>query len=171
LIVEDPPDPTNTPSPGPTPFPKVRRRKHKVDVLVHYRDVRPVAATDVRVTLLRRQLPANQAQWPGIPIAAAWKTAVAQLMTGANPALGDGWTVADSGSRTRQPSGPVDARTPRPVTFDVDFTGNPAGQNFVLLAVVHSTPDPVSAASLTGATLQELVLKCHQVAIRIVRVV
>jgi hypothetical protein len=65
----------------------------------------------------------------------------------------------------------VDARTPRPVTFDVDFTGNPAGQKFVLLAVVHSTPDPVSAASLTGATLQELVLKCHQVAIRTVRVV
>jgi hypothetical protein len=33
---------------------------------------------------------------------------------------------------------------------------------------VHSTPDPVTAASLTGATLRDLVLNCHQVAVRIV---
>jgi hypothetical protein len=172
LIIEPPPDITSTPSPGPPPFPRVERRKYRVDVLVHFRDVRPVGALAVWVTLLRREIPADPAQWPPIAIAPAWKTAVEQILTAnANPALGDGWTIADSGSHTRQPASPVDARTPRAVTFDVDFTANSVGQKFALLAVVHSTPDPVSAASLTGDTLQDLVLKCHQVAIRTVRVV
>jgi hypothetical protein len=173
LIVEDPPDPINTPAPGPPLISNVRRRKYKVDVLVHYRDVRPLAATNVRLTLLRRLIPADATQWPAIAIGAPWKTAVEQLMSDTTPpgwSLPDGWTVADSGSRTRQPSSDVDARTPRAVTFDIDFSAATAGQHFVLLAIVHSTPDPVSAASLGGANLRDLVLNCHQVAARVAKI-
>ena len=41
----------------------VARRKHKIDVLVHYRDLRPLAKDQARVTLLQRGLPATIAQW------------------------------------------------------------------------------------------------------------
>jgi hypothetical protein len=165
LIVDDP---VTT---GPTDSVKVRRRKYKVDVQVHYRDVRPLAAASVKVTLLRRVLPANRAQWPTLAIGAPWKTAVEQLMSGATPTLPDSWSVADSGTRVRALTGDVDARTPRTVTFDVTFAANLANQDIVLLAVVHSTPDPVTAAGLSGATLQDLVLNNHQIAVRTVRVI
>ena len=168
LIIEDP---VTT---GPTDSVKVRRRKYKVDVQVHYRDIRPLASGSVKVSLLRRVLPANKAQWPAIAIGAPWKTALEQLMSGATPAgwsLPDGWTVADSGTRVRTLTSDVDARTPRTVAFDVSFSANSANQDVALLAVVHSTPDPVTAAGLSGGTLQDLVLQNRQIAIRTVRVI
>jgi hypothetical protein len=173
LIVEDPPDPTLNPAPGPPQISRVKARKYKVDVLAHYRDLRPLPAAQVRLALFRRLLPADATQWPGIAISAAWKTAVQQLMSGSPPggwAMPDGWTAADSGSRTRQISSDIDARTPRAVTFDVDFKGATVGQKIMLLAVVQSTPDPVSVASLVGDNLKDLILKSHQVAARVVEI-
>lgn len=168
LVMENGQDPD--PTHGPPEISLVKRRKYKVDVLVHYRDLRPLAFGNIKITLLRRELPANQLLWPTIPIAAAWKTKVEQLISGASPALPDGWTVADTASPTRRPSADIDARSPRAVTFDVNFAGTPNHRRFVLLAVVHSVPDPVSAASLVGTNLKDLILKSHQVAARVVEV-
>ncbi len=178
LIVEDgvdpeaatvPPPPPLSDWPSPPPVSRVAQRKHLVDVLVHYRDVRPLAKDQVRVTLLSRALPADNTQWAGIALSAAWKTGVAQLMSGGPPpALPDGWATTDVTLPTRTLTSDIDARTPRAATFNTDFSSLATGQFAVLLAIVHSTPDPVSAASLTGATLQDLVLNCHQVAVRIV---
>jgi len=155
---------------GPPSISLVQPRKYKVDVLVHHRDVRPVPAADVKVTLLRRTLGADQTTWPGLPIAADWKAKVVQLIGGASPAFPDSWTVADAAHPTQPAPGPLDARLPRGVTFDVNFTGATPPARFVLLAVVHSAPDPVTAGSLIGDTLQDLILKSHQVAARVVEI-
>lgn len=171
LVVEDPPGALGGAGLAPPPISRVERRGHLVDVMVHYPDLRPLDHGQVRVTLLRRQLPDVIAQWPGIAISAAWKTGVEQLMSGAagGGPLPDGWVPADTTSRTRLLTSDIDARTPRAVTFSVNFNNLGHDKFAVLLAVVHSTPDPVSSASLTGATIQDLVLNCHQVAARVVR--
>jgi hypothetical protein len=180
LIVEDGTDPESgvipappplTVWPSPPPVARVARRKHKIDVLVHYRDLRPLGKDQVRVTLLQRALPPTVAQWGTQAIADTWKAAIQVLASGSpfGGALPDGWQVSDGGSLTRQLTSDIDARTPRVVTFDANFSGLTIGQYAVLLAVVHSTPDPVTAASLIGATLQDLVLSCHQVAARVVQ--
>lgn len=178
LVVEDgfdpetatvPPPPPFSDWPSPPPVSRVDQRKYVVDVLVHYRDLRPLAKDQVRVTLLMRPLPADNTQWAGIAMSEAWKSAVGQLMSGGPaPALPDNWSTTDAAFSTRPLRSDIDARTPRAVTFDADFTSLATGQYAVLLAIVHSTPDPVTAASLTGATLGDLVLNCHQVAVRIV---
>jgi hypothetical protein len=158
---------------GPPAISQIQPRKHRVDVLVHYRDLRPVAKTDVKVTLLRRALPADQTQWPTIAISADWKTKLQQLVGGAAPAFADGWTVADTtsaGSAVAQPTADVDARMPRVVTFTVDFGGAASGSRFVLLAAVHAASDPLTPVSLVGDTLQDLVLKSHQVAVRVTQI-
>lgn len=155
---------------GPPSISLLQARKSKVDVLIHHRDVRPVAGDQVKVTLLRRPLDPDQTTWPGIAIAADWKDKVVQLIGGASPAFPDNWTVADAASPTRPAPGTLDARLPRGVTFDVDFAGAAAPARFLLLAVVHSTPDPISVGSLIGDTLQNLILQSHQVAARVVEI-
>lgn len=168
LVVEDGQNPT--PAAGPPEISLVKKRKYQIDVLVHYRDLRPLAATSVRVALLRRELPAAQAQWPAIGITDAWKAKVVQLMAGgAAPAFPDGWTVADTTSPTLTLGADIDARLPRAVTFTANFAGAPNGRHYVLLAVVSSVPDPISAAGIVGANLQDLILKNHQFAARVAK--
>jgi single-stranded DNA-specific DHH superfamily exonuclease len=57
------------------------------------------------------------------------------------------------------------------VTFTVDFSALARNRHMVLLAIVHSGVDGVTAADLTGATLRELVLNSHHVAARVVKAV
>jgi hypothetical protein len=165
LVVDDP---VTT---GPTDSVKVRRRRYKVDVQVHYRDVRPLDAANVSVSLLRFVLPPALANWPAVPITDAWKTAVQTLMTGGTPAFPTGWTAADAGTPVRSLNSAIDARTPRTATFEVSFAANTANQNIALVAIVHATVDPLTAAGLTGGTLRDLVLNNRQVSLRTVRVI
>ena len=169
LVVEDPPGPTDTYAP-PT-VARVLRRPHRVDVLVHHRDSRPLAGDDVRVTLLRRNLPVDPVAWPTIAVGDAWKDAVVQVLTATPPgSLPDGWTYADSGAnRVRRLQSAVDARMPRAVTFETSFAGAPIDQRIMLLAVVHSTIDPIAQGGLPGANLREVILRSHHLAARVVR--
>ena len=180
LIVEDsidpeagvvPPPPPLSRWPSPPPVSRVVNRKHKVDVLVHYRDLRPLGKNKVTVTLLQRVLPATVAQWGTIAIADAWKSAIEILMSGGpfGGALPDTWQFASTGPLTLPLTSDIDARTPRAATFDVNFAIPSVGQYAILLAIVHSDPDKVTSATLTGATLRDLVLSCHQVAARIIQ--
>jgi hypothetical protein len=180
LIVEDgidpeagvvPPPPPLSQWPSPPPVSRVVNRKYKVDVLVHYRDLRPLGKNKVTVTLLQRVLPATVAQWGTIAIADAWKSAIETLMSGGpfGGALPDSWQFASTGPLTLPLTSDIDARTPRAATFDVNFAIPSVGQYAILLAIVHSDPDKVTSASLTGATLRDLVLSCHQVAARIIQ--
>ena len=151
---------------------ELQRRRYRVDVLVHHRHQLPVAHDRVRVTLLRRPILDTEAQWKTVAISGTWKTRVTQLLSAATVPAGftlpDGWVIADT-QRVLSPRLDVDARNPRVVTFDVNFgalTG--ARRHFVLLAVVHSDPDPVTVDTLTGANLEELILFSHHVAARVV---
>ena len=155
---------------GPPSISPVQPRKYKVDVLIHHRDIRPVAAGQVRVLLLRRPLDPNQATWPGIAISADWKDKVVLTMGGGAPALPDNWTVADAILPTHSSASDIDARIPRALTFDVNFAGAAAPAQFLVLAVVHSVPDPLSVAKLIGDNLQDLILNSHQVAARVVEI-
>jgi hypothetical protein len=151
----------------------VLRRKHKIDVLIHHRDIRPVAKEDVRVTLLRREMSPHEPLWPLVAIPPDLKTRLQELLSGSPPpgwALPSPWRLADPAMRTRQPAGSVSARIPRAVTFDLDLsdvTGS-GSQKILLMAVVHSTVDPATVPSLAGDTLRDLILRSHHVAARMI---
>jgi len=158
------------PAPGGSPVSLAIGRVHaKVDVQVHHRSGIAVNANQVKVTLLRRDV-TGTADPAWAALAAAWTVPVQALLRGggANPALADGWSFADTGTAVRSPSGPVDARLSRAVTFDVDFSTTAAAARVLLVAVVHSDADPVT---LAGATLQAVVLGNRFVALRSVEVV
>jgi hypothetical protein len=57
------------------------------------------------------------------------------------------------------------------VTFTIDFSAFARNQHMVLLAIVDSGVDGVTASGLTGATLRDLVLNSHHVAARVVKTV
>ncbi|MHC5010108.1 MAG: hypothetical protein ACYTG6_04040 [Planctomycetota bacterium] len=148
---------------------EVGRQALKVDVLVHHRHVRPIPAAGVGVILLRRQVPSTEGSGSGVALADQWRANVVQLVNGHTPPLPDHWTVADPAG-VRRPSGPVDARTPRAVTFDLDMSSAPANSNWMLLAVVSSTTDALEIADLTGTTLEDLVRGCSHVAAKLITV-
>jgi hypothetical protein len=147
----------------------IRPVRARVDVCVHHRDLRPVPAASVKVTLLRRDVAhTGQAAWAALPD--DWTPMVQAFLragAGAAPALPAGWTFADAATPIRDASGPIDARLPRATTFDVDFRGVAAGTRILLVAVVHSTDQVV----LPAQTLQTLTLGTRFVAVRSVVIV
>jgi hypothetical protein len=139
-----------------------------VDVLVHHRDSRPVAAADVRVTLLRRAVTALPADWDALRLEAAACTAlVGALTTNAAPAMPAPWAYADLGTAVRQPNADVDARSPRPVTFRID--AGAAGTRTLLLAAVSVGGPEVIATS--AGVVRDLVRADHHLAARIIQAV
>jgi hypothetical protein len=144
--------------------------KVKVDVLVHHRHAVEVSPDKVLVTLAWAPLPASFVDWPTMPV--PWAPAVQQMLrTGGASFPGPvpaPWAIGDTARFTRQPAGPLDARTPRSVTFDLDFSSRTTGTALILVAVVHSDPDPVT---LTGTTLRDLVLNNHQVGARSIEII
>ena len=147
----------------------VGRVRVRVDVQVHHRSGVAVAANQVRVTLLRRDVTGTaDAAWAALPC--AWTAPVQTLLRngGAPPALADGWSFADAAQAVRSPAGPVDARLSRTVAFDADLSAPAATRRVLFVAVVHSDADPVT---LAGATLQAVVLGNRFVALRSVDVV
>ena len=87
---------------------------------------------------------------------------------GAAPVLPDGWTFAEVAAPVRTPAADVDARLPRAVTFNVDFSALHKPARVLLLAVVHSDVDPVT---LPNQSLQALVLGTRFVALRSIEIV
>jgi hypothetical protein len=155
----------STSSPGPTPSMRAARvlpRDHTVFVLAHHRDSRPLPAADVNVLLLRRGLAAAEGDGRDLPVSDAWKTAVAQLLTGATVPLPDGWSVVDG---RQHPHAPVDARLARTARF---VFSPPAGAT-LLLAVVSSAADPLEPATLSGSTVRALVEGSHHFAAKTLR--
>jgi hypothetical protein len=162
-LIADLPAPGSPASVGMRPVPA------KVDVLVHHRHLTPAAATDVKVTLLRRDVSlTNAAAWAAL--AGGWAAAVQTFLRsgGAAPALPAGWTFADAATPVRSPDAPVDARLPRAVTFDTDFTGLAKATRVLLVAVAHSAVDQVT---LPNQALQALALGTRFVAVRSVEIV
>jgi hypothetical protein len=147
----------------------IRRVRARVDVLVHHRHLTPVNAADVKVTLTMRKVTGTQPLAWSV-LAGGWAAPVQTFLRtgGAAPALPDGWTFADAATPVRSPSASIDARLPRSVTFEVDLRGFDAGDRILLVAVVHSTPDPVT---LPNQTLETLVRTTRFAAVRSVEIV
>jgi hypothetical protein len=106
-----------------------------------------------------------------ISIPTNFSSVIAQLITSESFTPVDSWKVADTAKPVRSPGKPIDVTTPRVVTFDIDFSSFTKGDH-VLLAIAHRVPDQGTdtGPTLTGATLEELVLKNVQAAARIVTV-
>jgi hypothetical protein len=163
LIVDLPPAGASPVSMG------IRPVAARVDVLVHHRHLKTEPAANVKVTLLRREVTGTApAAWAAL--AGTWAAPVQTFLHngGAAPALPADWTFADTATPVRSPPADVDARLPRAVTFDTDFTGQATGKRFLLVAVVHSVIDP---AVLPGSALQALVLGTRFAAVRSVEIV
>jgi hypothetical protein len=144
----------------------------KVEILVHHRHALAADAATVRVVLLRHALAAAPDDGATLPV--TWTAKVAEALGSGNPPAGgwasliDGWTVADATAPMRSPAYPVHPRTPRAVTFDVDFSAGPANSRWILVAVAASTADPVA---FTGAHLRDLVLRSRHAVARTIRLV
>ena len=136
------------------------------------------------MTLLARDISgtdANDAAWAALPCAWTGPVQVALRAGGALPAIGslpalaDGWRFADITQPVRNPTGPLDPRLSRVVTFDVDLgalLGPPqvpaVPRRLMLVAVIHTQVDPVD---MTGGTLRTVVLANRFVALRSLEVV
>jgi hypothetical protein len=159
----------------------VLRRRYLVDVCLHHRGRTPVGAAEMAVVLLRRQLPANATTWAGLgpitlPVGAGLLLLGADLDDlppggGALPdrlVLPAGWAVADPGTAVRRPSRTTATGSPQVVTFEVDFSAAPARSRWLLVALAHSTADPLR---LGGADLRSMVLGSRHAGARSVEVV
>jgi hypothetical protein len=143
-----------------------------VDVLVHHRDTRALAANDAWVVLLWRSDPsstallsANLATLPAL---------AASLLTATPAATPAGWNLATTGAGLavhRLPV-PLDARLPRAVSIDVDLSGVPAFHRVLLVAVTGSSVDPLlQPPAGAPATVTDLVRAWPYAAMRLLRVV
>jgi len=159
----------------------VLRRRYHVDVCVHHRGREPVAPGSVLVILLQLALPANPAVWATQPLIAI--PPLGPLRTDLHialdviPAAGGplppllglpaGWAAPDAVLPSRRPNRVVATASPAVVTFEVDYSAAAAGSRFMLLALVHSTADPLA---LTGATFREMILASRHAAARSIEV-
>jgi hypothetical protein len=147
----------------------VSDRHPKVHVLVHHRASAPATSAQVRVALLRHAIPANGV----VPLGGLWPVLVTAAQAGTSPALPDNWTKAASTlTLNLDPNAPADPRTPRAVTFTLDLTGDSPGDAILLLAVVMSTTNRITATDLQlttttqATTAEQLVMSSPHVAAR-----
>lgn len=129
------------------------RERSTVDVLLHHRDTRPVAANGSFVVLLwrthRSRTTLNTTDCTDIP------AYVRSLLAGPALPLPAGWNVQLAADATplHRLTVPLAARMPRSVAINLDLSDPlvfPNGNHVMLLAIGGSTVDPFSAVP-TGA--------------------
>jgi hypothetical protein len=150
---------------------QVLNERSTIDVLLHHRDTRPLAANDAFVVLLWRAAPTQAALLALNP--AAFPAYAAGLVGGAPQPAPTDWNVVAAtggGVQHRLPIG-LDARLPRAISIDVDFRGTAAGQRVLIVAMVASSVDrfvrPVTGAI---AHMGDLVRRWPYAAMRLIRV-
>ena len=137
----------------------------QVDVQVHHRHTTEAPANDIRVALLMRPVgTTNAAAWAALPC--NWAAAVQTRLRagGATPALADGWVFADAANPLRPVPAAVDATRSRTVSFNIDLAGVAKADRVLLVAVVHSSADPVTLPP--GDPLETLARGTRFVAVR-----
>ena len=161
---------------------RVTAAAHSAFVLVHHRHTNAVPAAEVKVALLKRRMTLAERDGGDIALSTAWKTAIVNLLVnGQNVTLDDRWkragtnensnpatNAATAANTVRSPAGPVEARMPRAAAFNLDMAGATVGQRYLLLAVMTSSRDPITAAELSGATVADIVLNGRHVCARVV---
>jgi hypothetical protein len=144
----------------------ISERHPQIHVLVHHRWSDPALAAQVRVALLRHALPANGV----VALGGVWTELVNAATSGTPPAsLPDGWSAAGA-TLWQSPTGPVEPRLPRAVTFTPDLSADASGSAILLLAVVMSDSNQIAPADLQltsttqATTADQLVLSSPHVA-------
>lgn len=124
---------------------QVYRERSTVDVLLHHRDTRPVAANGAAAVLLWRT------HRSGATLTATDCSAIPAYARSlfAGPALPTpaGWNVqlAADGTPLHRLGVPLAARMPRSVAINIDLSGIPSRNHVMLLALSGSTADQFSA--------------------------
>ncbi|HEX2784782.1 MAG TPA: hypothetical protein VHN36_14455, partial [Ilumatobacteraceae bacterium] len=151
---------------GVTPEVSITNRHPAVHVLVHHRWSDPLLSNQVKVALLRHDVPSNGV----VPLGVLWPALIIASGSNAQPAsLPDGWSKAGA-TVWQRPTDAIDPRVPRAVTFDVDLSSDQRGTAIVLLAVVMSDSNQISDADLDlgggnkAATGDQLVVASPHVA-------
>jgi hypothetical protein len=143
----------------------INERHPQIHVLVHHRWSDAAPPGQVRIALVRHDMPASGV----VALGGLWTALVAAATSGTMPAsLPDGWSAADS-VLWRSPAGPVEPRLPRAVTFAPDFSDLGRGAAIMLLAVVMSDSNQISATDLQlgaqqATTADQIVLSSPHVA-------
>jgi hypothetical protein len=159
-------------------------RPLKVDIVVHHRGLDPVDGANVRVTLLRWMDPQtpNTARWDNhttwfsgnVP----WTAAVNEVLNSADgkttQPVGDGWSFAlgdaTQSHRMTLNGQTLDATRSGIATFDLNLTGFSGDRIILLVAIIRAGTTAADDIALAPATLQDLALTRHQVAVRSLRV-
>lgn len=121
------------------------RERSTVDVLLHHRDTRPVAANGAFVVLLWRS---DASQNTLLATDCTNLVPFARSLTGGAPQPPPaGWNVplAADGAPLHKLPVPLAARMPRAVSINIDFSAVPTGHRVLLVALAGSTADPFSA--------------------------
>jgi len=152
---------------GPVASLVLGNRTPKVHVLVHHRWSQAAAPADIRVLLMRHAMPDDG----NVPLGGLWAALVTAVGSASPPAsLPGGWAQAST-VLWKSPAGPIDARMPRAVSFDLDLSADPDG-NVMLLAVVMSASNQIGPADLRAGlpadatNVQDLVLRSPHAAAR-----
>ncbi|HEU4426500.1 MAG TPA: hypothetical protein VFR67_28505 [Pilimelia sp.] len=144
-----------------------------IDVLIHHRDTRPLAANNAFAILLWRSA-ASQATLESFDVGPARPYAASAALGAVPGAPGAGWNrVLRGGSPLLRLPVPLDARMPRAVSVDVDFSGVAAGQHVLIMAFVGSSVDLCVAPPVglpANPTLADLTCGWPYAAARIIRV-
>jgi hypothetical protein len=150
----------------------ITERHPVVHVLVHQRWSHPTAPDNVRVALIRHDIPPTG----DVPLGGLWPVLVDAATSGnAPPSLPDGWSRATP-VLWKNPQGPVDSRTPRTVSFDLDLSADLVGSVFALVAVVMVGTNPIGLADLAidastnATTANKLVLTSRHVAAKSIEI-
>ena len=151
---------------------RVYKEPSTVDVLLHYRESRPVAAGSAVAALLWRSAPTANALLTTAP--AGIVNYAQSLFTGTPSAAPAGWNDVPpaTGSFHRLPVA-LDARLPRAISIDVNFSGVTKGHHVLILALVASdtTGDRFQQnVNGTPADMNDFVRAWPHCAMRIVRV-
>ena len=138
-----------------------RRRTHRIFVMAHHRDTTPVAANDVNIDLfLQRNAPAVGLE--DFAMTAAVRTAISETVAGNSPAMSPGLIHIGR----INPDRPVDARTPQAANVDFNFNVVPRREHAMLIAVVTSPDNDLTAADLAPANLRDVVRRSARIAVR-----
>ena len=141
-----------------------------VYVAAHSRHWRPVAPADSWVTVLKTPFSGDH-QLAGLAaLPAGWAASLVTDINSGAPTgawLNAGWSYLDPTQPARRSSRSLEPLSPQVVSFEVDLAG-PAWPDpgWLLLAVTHSTTDPLVTVDIDVATL---VRTDHHLAARSVR--
>ena len=154
----------------------VYREPSTVEVLIHHRDTRPLAANDAWVLLLW-QSGASANTLTGLDLSALpgfAAAAAASVGPIALPPTLSSWTHAagPAGAALHRLPTTLDARLPRAVSIDVDFSGVTAYHRVLMVAVVGSSIDLLTAVPQNApVTVTDLVRNWPYAAMRLGRVI